>query len=146
MHIPTEEEWEMDKYKDYWDREWAYKNFFGKNLVEAEALFVENAICYQEDLDHMPSVPFRYYVRAYMNYLNGRQSAEDTDAASCFLGLVKFKLEEKPEDLACIWPEAVKTMTHIQDNRDWFDWTESIYGNLDERIAVVFRLKEEKGV
>lgn len=144
MHIPTEEEWEMDKYGECLDVKWAYKNFFGKSLEEAEALFVENAIVYQEDVCYyMPSVPFRYYVRAYMNYLNGELSFHDSDAASCFLGLMKWRLEHDPQDALYIWPEAVKTMAHIQANPDCFDWTERIYGNLEERIENVFQLKKE---
>ena len=50
------------------DEQYAFHHFFGKSLEEAELLFVENAIYYQEDLMWMPAVCSRYYLMAYCDY------------------------------------------------------------------------------
>jgi len=145
MQIPTEHDW-GNPY-DGLDVEWAHKHFFGKTIEEAEELFVENALCYQEDIMWMPSIPFRYYVHAYMNYLLGEQSKHDTDAASCFLGLIEFKLDllqdapsivwarDNQNDIRDVWVRVKETIEHIRKNPDWFDWDESIYGNLEKKTT-----------
>ena len=58
MQIPTELDWQ-NPYGDL-DIKKAKEHFFGKTLEEAEELFVENALYYQEDILFMPSIPFRY--------------------------------------------------------------------------------------
>jgi len=171
VQIPTEQDWE-NPHGDL-DIITAKEHFFGKTLEEAEELFVKNALCYQEDVMWMPSVPFRYYVHAYMNYLLGKQSEYDTDAASCFLGLVEFKAglyqvspctfwshvnetvwltcmrflgvikhniygddhQSDRDDLRAVWSRIKETIEHIRNNPDWFEWNESIDGNLEERTA-----------
>jgi len=180
MQIPTEQDW-ANPYDDL-DIITAKKSFFGKNLEEAEELFVKNALCYQEDIMWMPSVPFQYYVHAYMNYLLGRQSEQDTDAASSFLSLVEFKAggynapvrvgtvdafvsfvkslcsswfhspqraqrdheahNENHDDLRAVWSRVKETIEHIRNNPEWFDWNESIYGNLEERTLRLLAWEE----
>jgi len=171
MQIPTEQDW-ANPYDDL-DIGSAKECFFGKTLEEAEKMFVYNALHYQEDVMWMPSVPFRYYVHAYMNYLLDSQSEHDTDTASCFLGLVEFKAglykapprtfwahakytvwlasmrflgvikhnvngydnQSDQNDLRAVWLRVKETIEYIRNNPDWFDWNESIYGNLEARTT-----------
>lgn len=61
LPIPTKEDWLGHKrpvdgdplYQDF-DLKTAYRNFYGKTHAEAFALFVDNAIHYQEDVFWMP--------------------------------------------------------------------------------------------
>jgi predicted nucleotidyltransferase len=167
--IPTEQDWQGF---DCLDGKTAKKNFFGKNLEEAEKLFdiYYRESCYQDYIMWMPSVPFRYYVHAYMNYLLGNRSKGDADAALCFLGLVEWKIglyqhqperhtiwsrvkdiiakhlfglneynrnqmEHDQDDIRAVWERVKETIEYIRNNPDWFDWIESIYGNLEERAG-----------
>ena len=120
MQIPTELDW-LNPY-DNADIEWAKENFFGKTIEEAEELFVKNALHYQEAIMFMPSIPFRYYVHAYMNYLLGNRSESDTAAASCFLTLIESKMEYDQDDLHAVWTRVKETIEHIRKNPKWFDW------------------------
>ena len=74
----------------------AIRHFFGKSIDEGVKLFEENALRYQEDLLYMPLLPFGYYIKAFEKYLNNKSSEGDSDAASCYLDLVDFKLKEQP--------------------------------------------------
>jgi len=47
----------------------ACEHFFGRSLDEAEQLFCENALLYQEDLMWMGPAAFRYYVQASARYI-----------------------------------------------------------------------------
>ena len=136
MQIPTEHDWQ--NYITL-DEIGAKERFFGKTLEEAEELFVDNALCYQEDIFWMHSIPFRYYVHAYMNYLLSNRSEGDTDGASCFLGLLEFRIENGGEldkdDLRAAWSRIRVTIDHIRRNPDWFEWDEQFYGNLEGRTT-----------
>ena len=63
--IPTSNE--INVY-DSLDERSACEHFQGKNLDEAELLFRENSLCYQEDLMWMGPMAFRYYVEAAIRY------------------------------------------------------------------------------
>jgi hypothetical protein len=139
--IPTEDDW-ANPNGDL-DIQWARKHFFEKTIEDAEKLFVKNALYYQEAIMFMPSIPFRYYIHAYMNYLLGKQSQWDTDGASCFLYLVGFKIKFDQDILRTVWLRVKETIEHIRKNPDWFDWNEAIYGNLDERTAQLLNWHEQ---
>ena len=139
--IPNEQDW-ANPYDDATIR-WAKKHFFGKTVEEAKELFVENSLCYQEAIMFMPSGAFRYYVHAYMNYLLSDQSKDDCDGASCFLGLIKHKMEYDQNDLrGAVWERVTETIEHIRNNSEWFAWTDSIYGNLEEKTTRLLVLNE----
>ena len=55
---------------DTLDERDACEHFLGKNIDEAEALFREDFLCYQEDLMWMGPRAFRYYVHAAINYIH----------------------------------------------------------------------------
>ncbi|MFM7315484.1 MAG: hypothetical protein ACKO5E_00925, partial [bacterium] len=78
---PTEQE--INVY-DSLDERCAVKNFVGKSQQEAELMFRENFLTYQEDLMWMGPVAFAYYLVPAMNYLKSIHSNGDSDAVSCF--------------------------------------------------------------
>ncbi|MDR3232623.1 MAG: hypothetical protein LBT46_02965 [Planctomycetaceae bacterium] len=139
MQQPTEQDWEHDHFDSNLDVEYAYKHFAGKTLEQAEELFAANALCYQEDLMWMPPTPFRYYICSYINYLLGNKSENDTDAASCFIALVKHKLKCERENILAVWNQVEETLKYICLHAQWFNWNESIYGNLEMEIAATFQ-------
>lgn len=74
-------------------------NILGKTLEQAEELFWDNALLYQEDLMFMGPVAFRFYVPAYVNYLRSEASSGDPDAVNCFVSLVRHRWEFEPDEL-----------------------------------------------
>ena len=138
MQVPTENDWSDPNTNPNYcaDIRWAKEHFIGKTVEEAEELFIRNALHWQEAIMFMPSIPFRYYVHAYMNYLLDNQCSKgDTDGASCFLSLIESKQEWDQADLLVVWPCVKETIEHIRRNSGWFDWNESIYGHLEERTT-----------
>ena len=93
MNLPTAKE--MDPY-DSLDGQRACKNFLGKNLDEAEALFRENSLHYQEDLMWMGPIAFRYYVAAAISYIQSEAAVGDSDFINCFVGLLEFRQQYLP--------------------------------------------------
>ena len=95
--LPTSEEINVF---DSLDERCAVKNFLGKDLEQARSLFRENFLRYQEDLMFMGPIAFRFYVAAAISYLLGEESASDSDAASSFCGLIAFRLDYEPAEIA----------------------------------------------
>jgi len=81
MEIPSRAEWgKIDP--DDLDANWAIKTFLNKSFAEAQAMFAENALHFQEGLQSMPAAAFNYYVPALTAYLTSA-SATGSCALTC---------------------------------------------------------------
>ena len=126
-----------------WDAAYARKNFQGKTLTEAELLFRDNALHYQEDLMHMGPDGFRYYVPAFTRYLESPDAVDDSDAVNCFASLIAYRLDWQPQTLAPVASLLVKTCQHILQQYDRFDLIPEIYGDLrPDYEAIITRLNK----
>jgi hypothetical protein len=67
LTCPSPSREEINVY-DSLDERSACRNFLGKTLDQAEALFRESSLYYQEGLMWMGPVAFRYYIQAAINY------------------------------------------------------------------------------
>ena len=67
MRLPTARE--INPIPTDLDGKCAEKHFLGKTLDEAETLFREASIIYQEDLMFMGAPAFRFYVQAAISYI-----------------------------------------------------------------------------
>jgi hypothetical protein len=134
--IPTLEDWHSEP----WDLDipYAFKHFNGKTIEESVALFEDNALCYQEDLMFMPSRVFGYYLRAYLAYLLSQASANDSDGASCFIGLIEHKLQCKPVDIQPLWSEIRPVLERLATNQPFYDANPEIYGSFQQRAGALF--------
>jgi hypothetical protein len=74
MQLPTARE--INPVPTDLDGKCAERHFLGKTLQQAEALFREASILYQEDLMFMGPIAFRFYVQAAISYI---QSDAATD-------------------------------------------------------------------
>jgi hypothetical protein len=135
---PTEGDWRGGP----WDMEipYAYDHFFGKSLQEAFALFVENALYYEEDLMWMPLPCFQYYVLAYTNYLLSESSRGDADGASCFFGLVEFRKDDIRGSSELVIGEIARTLEKLKGGQGWYGATEEIDGSFQERALACLKL------
>ena len=81
------------------DERSACEHFLGKSLDEAEALFRETSLHYQEDLMWMGPVAFRFYVRAAIAYAESDHATGDSDIISCLAMIFSFWQEHYPAEL-----------------------------------------------
>lgn len=132
--IPTESE--INVY-DSLDEQWAVKNFLGKSLQEAEQLFQENFLRYQEDLMWMGPVAFAYYVQAAISYLLSEHSDRDACAASCFCALIGHRLEWEPEVIRPVRQILHSAISQILPGFQRFECEIEIFGDLESQYKVL---------
>ncbi len=141
MNIPARKDWE--NWNDDLDTRCAFKQFNGKSIPEAIELFVENAVYYQEDLQWMPAIPFQYYIQAFKDYLLSDKADGDSDAASCFLRLIKLKLETVPEDIIGIFDSLLPSILFVVENQAFYDADIEIYGDFKKIYALIYELYQK---
>jgi hypothetical protein len=137
MHPPTEEDWDSEP--PGIDTPCAIRHFGGKTHSEAIAMFEDNALLYQEDIACMPSACFRFYVRAYAEYILSPKSAGDCDGASCFIGCIEERLSECPEGIAENRELLERALLRVSDGQTYFDAKEEIYGSFRARVDEVLK-------
>jgi hypothetical protein len=130
MKLPTAKE--IDPY-DSLDGQVACKNFLGKSLDEAEVLFRENSLRYQEDLMWMGPVAFRFYVTAVIRYIQSEAAAGDYDIINCFVGLLEFRQEHESAELAPIANQLASICGYIIEQYERFDPRQEVDGDLRAR-------------
>lgn len=142
MKIPTTADWgEIDH--DDLDADWAYKTFLGKSFDEALAMFQENALYYQEDLQSMPAAVYNFYAPALVKYITSPQAAGDADGASSFLHMLSWMFKTRrniiSKDTESLLLFAAK---QISQNQAYYDADVSIYGDFKDVYAVILNLHD----
>lgn len=132
--LPTRQE--INVY-DSLDERSACQHFLGKTLEEAEALFRENSLYYQEDLMFMGVSAFRFYVQAAVNYIQSESATGDGGIISCFEGILAHRLEYQSQALVPVIPQLVSTCRFITSHWDRFDVSPEIYVGLKERYVAL---------
>jgi hypothetical protein len=122
---------------DSLDERCAVENFLGKNLEQAQALFRENFLHYQEDLMWMGPIAFRFYVPAAINYLLSKDADNDADAASSFCGLIEFRLDYDAAEIAPVGPIIREGILGILKNFDRYECDRVLYGDVAERYRTL---------
>jgi hypothetical protein len=143
LQIPSEQDW--GNYKSDLDQKYAYQEFFGKNLDQAMSRFEQCVIEATDELRFMPSVPFRYYLLAFKNYVTSKQvlkSSMASDAASCFLNLIKKKLQEDPESIKPVMKDLLPAVEYVATNQKTFDADIDIYGDFTKELSEIMRLQQ----
>ena len=139
MNIPSKNDWGKIDPKDL-DANWAYKQFIGKSFSEAESMFRENALYYQEDLQSMSEIPFNFYVQALEKYIISKAAKNDSDGASSFLGMVAWMIKKRQSILSKENKEKLLSASdHIANNQNFYDADIDIYGNFTEKLKEIHR-------
>ena len=142
MKIPTKHEWGSIE-KNNLDTEWAYKQFAGKSLDDAEKMFRENALYYQEDLISMPSIAFNCYAPVFAKYILSDYAESDSDGASSFLHMI-IELLQANRSLAA--PETVKVLLDaakiVSNKQNYYDADIDIYGEFSELYNKIILLAD----
>lgn len=144
MSIPERKDW--TNWEGDLDGQCAFDNFFGKSLAEAEKMFEHSAITYQEDLYYMSKSPFIFYLRAYINYLNGPSSEGDSDAASCFIGVIRSQITHDHEWFDGIWTDVKAVLDRIAVKQSWYDAPADIYGSFERRSKKLLKYARTKNL
>ena len=134
MTLPTRQDINVH---DSLDERSACEHFFGKSLQEAEALFRENSLSYQEDLMFMGPSAFRFYVQAAISYIRSEASTGDSAIASCFASLLEHRLEYEAEELRPVAEHLAGICGYIVEHYDRFDLTPEIFGDLRPRFQTL---------
>ena len=122
---------------DSLDERTACEHFLGKTLEEAEALFRENSLYYQEDLMFMGVKAFRFYVPAAINYIQSPAADGDSDMVNCFAGLLEYRLRYEADLLRPIASRLASACAYVLDNYERFDVIPEIYGDLQPRFVAL---------
>jgi hypothetical protein len=108
-----------------------------KSLDEAEALFRENSLHYQEDLMWMGPVAFRYCVTAVIRYIQSEAAAGDSDIINCFICLLEFRQEYESAELIPIADQLASICGYITERYERFNLIEEIYGDVRARAQTL---------
>jgi hypothetical protein len=135
VRLPTANE--INPTGDSLDGKHAERMFLGKTLEEAEGLFRENSLFYQEDLMFMGPMGFRYYVFAAINYLRSGASEGDSDMASSFAGLLEQRVKFELKELSPIAGDLASICRYMVDNYGKFKVAAHIYGDVRSRYAAL---------
>jgi len=112
----------------------AYAHFGGLSLDQAFDLFCLSARTYQEDLVWMPEACFSFYVQAYSDYILSDFSANDSDAASCYISLVAGLRDQVSRLPADRYESLVEALRRIASSQKWFGADEAIHGSYARRV------------
>lgn len=134
MTIPTCQDINVH---DSLDERSACEHFLGKSLQEAEALFRENSLYYQEDLMFMGPSAFRFYAQAAINYIQSDAASGDSAIISCFAGILEHRLEYEAEKLRPVAKHLAAVCGYVVEHYDRFDLTPEIFGDLRPRLQAL---------
>jgi len=127
VNIPTPEQ--INPFGDL-DGNHAEKNFLGKSIEEAEALFKESSLYYQEDLFWMGPKAFCFYLPAVYRYLQSKDSEEDCDILNCLAGTLDSRLKDDGSQIADAFPAMLDLCSYVLENYEKFGVDRTIYGDL----------------
>ncbi len=134
MRLPTRQDINVH---DTLDERSACEHFLGKSLQEAEALFRENSLYYQEDMMFMGPSGFRFYVQAAISYIQSEASTGDSAVVSCFASILEHRLEYEAEELRPVAEQLAAICGYIVAQYDRFDLTPELFGDLRHRFQIL---------
>jgi len=141
-HIPTDSEWRSAPW--CLDIACAYDHFFGKSVDEAQKLFEDNALYYQEGLMFMPTPCLSYYITSYLQYLLSDRSRGDSDGASCFFVLVDDRYSDISKFDSGTVHQVKAVLQKLGTHQYWYDADQSIYGDFaSEAQRLIDRLSKD---
>lgn len=134
--LPAESDF-LDPRSQDLDERHAVKTFLGKTPEEAEAMFRQNFLFYQEDLTYMRAPAFRFYVLPAIKYLLSEHASDDSDAASTFCYVLESRLKDDPDALTPVAPVVLDAIEKILANFGRFNCSPDIYGDVPNRYRAV---------
>lgn len=134
--LPVEADF-LDPRSQDLDERHAVKMFLGKTPAQAEAMFRQCFLVYQEDLTYMRAPAFRFYVLPAIKYVLSKDADGDSDAASTFCHVLESRLKDDPEALDPIAAIVLDAIQKILGDFERFDCAPEIYGDVPRRYRAV---------
>jgi hypothetical protein len=122
----------------------AGSSFLGKSLNEAELLFRENSLYYQEDLMWMGPSAFSFYLPAAMAYLKSTYSQGDSDIVNSLCSVLEFRLQNDDQSIRSAHSTIGGICRYVLGAYERFDVDESIYGNLQCRYLKLLEQTDDE--
>lgn len=119
---------------DSLDEQYAAKHFSGKDLQQAQLLFQENFLSYQEDLLWMGPKAFCFYVQAAIDYLLSPESKCGRVDLFIFCSIVESRLDE---EIGVAKPIIRQGIVKILDHYDRYDCEQSALGDVFSRLEAL---------
>lgn len=145
MTVPSLGMWDKETLAE--DGQSAFERFYGKSNDEMQSFFHSNVISGITYLSSIPRGPFQYYIKGICQYINGDNlnKYEACAAASGFLDLISYKIEEDFEVIESILPYLYPTIDFIGGNQKVFNADEQVYGDFSRKAKeikeTIFKLK-----
>jgi len=111
-------------------------------------LFIENPVERAAELRITPSPVFNYYIFCFADYLLSPQAQGASDAASCFLRLVRDRVRLDPEGISAVYPGLESAIEGVARRQAFYDAEEGIYGSflaLRRDIASAWATVRDRG-
>lgn len=140
LNIPDENDWGQKE--GNLDFKWAKKNFFGRSISGAKSRFHRNIIESCSELRYMSRKPFQYYIFSLVEFIkdDNFDQFDSADVASCFLSLIKEKLEAEPDDILPIYNELLPTIKSVAKNQQHYNAPLDIYGDFTSTFSEIENL------
>lgn len=122
---------------DSLDERSACEHFLGKTLEQAESLFRENSLYYQEDLMWMGPRAFCFYVDAVIRYVQSEAASKDTDIILSLISIFEFRLEQQPGDMVPVAGKLKAFCDYIVQHHERFQLAAEYYGDFRARFQTL---------
>jgi hypothetical protein len=134
MTLPTRQE--INPLNDDLDGQAACEHFLGKSLDEAEAMFREKDLYYQEDLMWMGASAFRFYVPAALQYV--RRSTDDvSEFVSWLASTLEFRLKYDADELTPVASQLAEFCRYVIEHWSRFGEDTEFYGDVPARYETL---------
>jgi len=130
MDIPKEDD--ISVY-DSLDERKAVDHFLGRSIEQAEQLFIENSMMYQEDLMWMGPKAFRYYLESVLKYSQNPLSRGDDDFVFALVSTFEFRRDG--ELLDADEPKVTTIVEYILSNCSKFELTGEAFRPVRQRLT-----------
>lgn len=143
-NIPSEEDW--GNYQDDLDQNYAHGIFAGRDLTQVMSAFARSSIERAEELRFMPTIPFQYYIFSFCEFVTSSEvltlndGLDASDAASCFLNLVIYKLKHQKSDIEPVIGDVMPFVERVALNQSLYDADIDIYGDFKEKLFLIQKL------
>jgi hypothetical protein len=119
------------------DVDHAWKQFGGKTMDEAAALFASNPFFYQEDLLYMGISAFHFYFSVVLRYLTSDEARCDDHTVSAIATVLEKRLEYELSGMLPSFPEIRCVCDYVVSNYPKFEVDEDIWGNVKNRYSAI---------
>jgi hypothetical protein len=122
---------------DSLDERSACEHFLGRTLEQAENLFHENSLYYQEDLRWMGPRAFCFYVDAVIRYVQSEAASKDTEIILSLISIFEFRLEQQPTDMLPVAGKLKAFCDYIIQHHERFQLAAEYYGDFRARFQTL---------